>query len=220
MKRWHPQRQYQHGTRSLQTDARTTRSLLSPGTGTKGIYPASHMNKHATNPMPTDPDMTTMKERTMHKPLLTILLCVVLLGGCAGSPYYGSLNYQRTGQVLGGALGGVLGAQIGHGDGRTAAIIVGTLVGSAVGGAIGRTMDRVDRQRVRQAVWRNPTYTASTWRNPRTGVRYSVTPQRAYLDAARQLCRDFTIQAWIDGRIERIHGTACRQPDGRWQMQT
>lgn len=47
---------------------------------------------------------------------------------------------------------------------------------------------------------------------------YTVTPQRSYRDAAKRLCRKYTSPARIDGRDERVHGTACRQPDGIWRQ--
>jgi hypothetical protein len=31
-------------------------------------------------------------------------------------------------------------------------------------------------------------------------------------------CRDYTSTATIDGKVQRLIGTACRQPDGNWRI--
>ena len=117
--------------------------------------------------------------------------------------------------VIGGTLGGLLGSQV-DGDGRTAAIIAGTLIGAAVGGAIGRSMDETDRLKTAHALEATRTGVPSSWRNPDTGYQYTVTPTRTY-DTAGAPCRDYTVDAIIDGRREMVTGTACRQPDGSWR---
>jgi surface antigen len=30
-------------------------------------------------------------------------------------------------------------------------------------------------------------------------------------------CRDFTVDAKIDGKPEKVQGSACRQPNGTWK---
>lgn len=61
-----------------------------------------------------------------------------------------------------------------------------------------------------------PTHQSSSWQNPDTGYRYAVTPTRTYAEDARP-CREYTTEAWINGRRETVYGTACRQADGTWQ---
>lgn len=133
------------------------------------------------------------------------------LGGCA--------NYrpnEQAGMIIGGALGGLLGNQVGDGGGRTAAIIVGTLAGASIGGNIGRSMDDVDQMKTAHSLETVRTGVPSSWQNPDTGNRYTVTPVRTY-DTASGPCREYTIDAMIGGRIEKVYGTACRQPDGTWR---
>ncbi len=122
--------------------------------------------------------------------------------------------------VIGGALGGLLGAQAPskHDDWRTAAIIAGTMAGAAIGGSIGQTMDEVDRMKAAQSLEVVRTGVPSTWRNPDTGTQYSVTPTRTFVTSTGP-CRDYTINAMIEGRQETVRGTACRQPDGSWRTQ-
>ena len=83
-------------------------------------------------------------------------------------------------------------------------------------GNVGRTMDQVDRQKAHRTLEGNPTGQSTTWRNPDSGNEYEVTPTRTYEESGRP-CRDYTTEAWIDGRRETVRGTACREPDGTWR---
>ena len=111
--------------------------------------------------------------------------------------------------VIGGILGGVLGSQVGHGDGTTAAIIVGTLLGGAIGG---------DRLKTAHSLETVRTGVPSQWKNPDTGNSYAVVPTKTY-ESASGPCREYTIDAMVGGKPERVYGTACRQSDGSWKTQ-
>jgi surface antigen len=155
-------------------------------------------------------------EPTMYKTKIlatsVALSMAIGLGGCDYPP-----SKEQTGAVVGGTLGGVLGAQVGQGSGRTAAIIVGTLAGAMIGGSVGRTMDEQDRRNAAYALESQRTNQPYSWRNPDSGNEYTVTPTRTY-ETAGTPCREFTTEAYIDGRRDTVYGTACRQPDGTWQM--
>jgi surface antigen len=138
---------------------------------------------------------------------------VAVLGGCAVAP---ERQQEQAGVVIGAIVGGVLGSQIGHGSGRTAATIVGTMVGAAVGGTVGRSMDDTDRLKTAHALETVRTGVPSQWRNPDSGHQYTVVPTRTY-DSTRGPCREYTVDAVIGGRMEKVYGTACRQPDGSWR---
>lgn len=140
---------------------------------------------------------------------VTCLVCLAMLGGC---------NYTNrdTGQVIGAVAGGVLGSQVGDGTGRTAATIAGTMLGAYLGGYIGEQMDANDLERTNAALENNRSYEASTWHNPDSGYDYSVTPTQTY-QTSNGPCREYTTEAWIDGRRETVTGTACRQSDGTWR---
>jgi len=120
--------------------------------------------------------------------------------------------------VIGGALGGLLGNQVGGGSGRTAAIIVGTLAGAAIGGRVGQSMDDTDRMKAALSPENVRTGVNSSWKNPDTGNQYTVTPTRTY-DTGSGPCREYTVDAIVDGRSQKVHGTACRQSDGSWRTQ-
>jgi surface antigen len=143
------------------------------------------------------------------------LATLVSLTGCA--TYQG--QQEQAGMVIGGVLGGVLGTQVGGGRGRTAAIIAGTLAGAAIGGSVGRSMDELDRMKTAQTLETVRTGVPAQWRNPDTGNHYTVVPTRTYETSAGP-CREYTIDAMIGGRPEKVYGTACRQPDGSWRVES
>ena len=123
---------------------------------------------------------------------------------------------EQVGAVSGAVIGGVVGSTIGGGSGRTVAIVAGTIAGAVLGGKIGQKMDEADRIKAGQALETVPTGHRSSWKNPDTGAVYTVTPSRTY-EAGGTPCRDFTVDATVDGRPEKVNGTACRQADGSWK---
>lgn len=137
----------------------------------------------------------------------------ITLASCAAPP-----TREQTGMVIGSVLGGVLGSQVGRGHGQTAAIIVGTVAGAFVGGSIGKSMDETDRLKTAHTLESVRTGVPSQWRNPDNGNEYTVVPTKTY-DSAAGPCREFTVDARIGGRPEKVYGTACRQGDGSWRTQ-
>jgi len=143
-------------------------------------------------------------------------VAVVALGATVALSGCGPVNNEAVGMGVGGALGGVLGSTVGKGSGKTAATIVGALAGAYLGGQVGKSMDETDRLKTQQAFETSRTGQAYSWQNPDTQSSYAVTPTRTF-DGASGPCRDYTMDAWIDGRKEVVNGTACRQPDGIWK---
>lgn len=148
--------------------------------------------------------------------------------GTAPRPYYGpmgtdigilggSCNRQTVGTLLGGVVGGALGSRVGEGTGKTAATIAGTLLGMMVGGNIGRSMDDADRYCLGQVLEQAPDRGLVSWRNPDLQSEYRVTPTRTYEQSGRY-CREYTTESIVGGRPQSVYGTACRQPDGSWEI--
>jgi surface antigen len=127
-------------------------------------------------------------------------------------------RHEQEGMVIGGILGGVLGSQVGRGSGRTAATIVGTMAGAMIGGSVGRSMDDTDRLKTARSLETVRTGVPSTWRNPDSGNEYSVVPTRTF-ESSSGPCREYTVDAVVGGKREKIYGTACRQADGSWRVQ-
>jgi surface antigen len=138
---------------------------------------------------------------------------LILLLGCE------TTTHAQEGEVIGAVLGGVVGAQVGEGDTRTAAIILGTIAGGMIGRHIGQTMDDSDRMLAAQSLNDSRTGEPTTWVNPDTGHRYTVTPTRTYEESGGP-CREFTLDATVGGQTDQnVYGTACLQADGSWLVQ-
>jgi len=143
--------------------------------------------------------------------LLVAAALALAVAGCENSP-----TKQQTGAVGGAVVGGVVGSTIGGGTGRTVAIVAGAVAGGLFGAHIGAKMDEADRLKAAQALESTPTGQTSAWKNPDTGDTYKMTPTRTY-EASAGPCRDFSVDAQVDGKPETIKGTACRQEDGSWK---
>lgn len=142
-----------------------------------------------------------------------ILTALIFMHGCE------TTTHAQEGEVIGAVIGGVVGAQVGHGDTRTAAIILGTIAGSMIGRHIGQTMDDTDRMMTARSFNNSRTGEPTTWVNPDTGYRYTVTPTRTYEQVGGP-CREFQLDATVAGRTDQdVHGTACLQADGSWLVQ-
>ena len=148
---------------------------------------------------------------TLSKLCIAGAAALVLAAGCENPP-----TKQQTGAVTGAVIGGVVGSTIGGGTGRTVAIVAGTVAGAVIGGKIGQKMDEADKLKAAQALETTPTGQHAQWKNPDTGAQYTMTPTRTY-EASSGPCRDFTVDATVDGKAEKVNGTACRQADGSWK---
>ena len=145
--------------------------------------------------------------------MASVSVLALALAACTTVP-----SQQDQGVVIGAVAGGLLGSQVGGGSGRAIATMVGAVAGAAIGGKIGYTMDEQDRLKTSLALENVRTGVSSTWVNPDSGYEYTVVPTRTYEQSGGP-CREYTLDARIGGNIEQIYGTACRQPDGSWQVQ-
>jgi len=123
------------------------------------------------------------------------------------------------GAALGAAGGGLLGAAAGGG---ATGIAAGVLLGGLVGGATGSMLDSQDKRTAaattQQALENKPSGATTAWNNPDSGNSGTVTPVRTYQSASGQYCREFEQTVTIGGKPQKSYGTACRQPDGSWQI--
>lgn len=139
-----------------------------------------------------------------------------------GDGGYGSAGPKQTMGTVGGAvLGGLAGSQFGGGEGRLWTTGAGVLLGAIVGSNIGRSLDRADRAYMGQTTYgaleNNRAGQSATWRNPDSGNYGTVTPERTYQNGG-DYCREYSQTVTIGGQSQRAYGTACRQPDGSWQI--
>ena len=125
------------------------------------------------------------------------------------------VSNEETGTLTGAAVGGLAGSQFGHGGGHVAATAGGVILGGLVGGRVGHTMDDTDRLKLYHAMEMN---THETWINPNTGYRYIAEPVRTYHWRHYKYCRQYITRVFTGTRWDTVHGTACRAPDGGWQI--
>lgn len=130
---------------------------------------------------------------------------------------------KKEGGALFGAIGGaILGSNVGKGKGNVAAIAAGTLLGAALGAKVGESLDKADmayyNQSAQKALETTRTGTTTPWNNPDSGNSGTFTPVRTFQQAGGQYCREYSQTIIIAGQPEEGHGTACRQPDGTWQI--
>ena len=127
-------------------------------------------------------------------------------------------NSQLVGGALGAIVGGLLGSKVGKGSGKLAATAAGTLLGALAGASIAQSMDTADNECISKALDAAPDHKEIAWRNPDADAQYKVTPVRSYENRAGRYCREYITEAVIGGRTEKVYGTACRQPDGAWEL--
>ena len=161
---------------------------------------------------------TQMSAMKPSKPIIVATLCLALAVCEQGK------EKQTAGTLAGAGVGALIGSQIGGGKGALAAVAIGTLAGAWAGSEIGKSLDKADKayaQRTAQdALEYNKTGQTSTWRNPDSGHSGTVTPTSTYRTSEGSDCREFETNIYVDGKQERGVGTACRQPDGTWKVQS
>ncbi len=148
---------------------------------------------------------------------LVALLSAVLLGGCQSTG--AGHNQEVAGTVVGGTAGGFIGSQFGQGVGRWAGGAVGVVAGAIAGNAIGRYLDESDSGHARRAfssASRAPVGDTVYWENGRTGHWGWYQPTADGHSRYGNYCREFTMNANINGRSEQVTGTACRRPNSTW----
>lgn len=154
--------------------------------------------------------------------ILAGVLALLLLAGCAGNYDPGFGPKQTIGALAGAGAGALAGSQIGGGRGKLVATGVGTLLGAFLGSSVGKSLDRADQGYASQAQYQAlefaPTGSQVAWQNPDSGRYGTVTPLRTYQTTSGDSCREYSHNVSIDGRLERVHGTACRDAYGQWRV--
>ena len=149
--------------------------------------------------------------------VIVVALSALALGACEGRG-----DKEIGGTLIGAGLGGLAGSQIGSGTGQLAAVGAGVLLGGLLGSQVGKSLDRADQAYAAQTYSNTletaPTGQTSTWVNPDSGNQGTYTPTKTYQTDAGQYCCEFQQTITVGGQTESAYGTACRQPDGSWQI--
>lgn len=150
------------------------------------------------------------------KKIVILCLSSVLIASC------GNMNKQGYGTVIGATTGGLIGASFGKGGGKVAAVGLGMLAGAMIGNQIGKSMDEQDKQilemKSKQAMEYATTGSSVEWKNPDTGHHGSITPTKTFQRNRGEYCREFIQTVVIAGQEQKAYGTACRKPDGQWEI--
>ena len=133
---------------------------------------------------------------------LILALAMLVTASCA--------TKSETGAATGAVAGGVVGAVVG---GKTG-LLVGGALGGLFGYGVGRSIEREDQRQMAMALERNQ---AVTWTNPDTGVVYVLQPTQTFTQRGEP-CRNFRLEGDVERNQREYVGTACRQPDGSWQI--
>jgi len=145
--------------------------------------------------------------------IVTAAACSLALAGCQGMPR------EDQGALAGAAIGGAVGHNFGSGSGKVLATFAGAVLGAFAGGNIGRQLDAYDEQRAQRVLEYNETGSAATWVNPDRGHQVTFVPTDTYRRSSGQYCREYRTHVEVGHGVEEAYGTACRQPDGSWEIQ-
>ncbi len=159
--------------------------------------------------------------------LMTMTVASLALAGCATDGGYGGGGpggwgtKETVGTGVGALAGGLAGSQIGKGSGQLWATGAGVLLGGLLGNSVGASLDKADKAYAAQA--QNNAYSAPigqtiAWNNPQSGNSGTYTPVRDGRSSSGEYCREYQTTVVVGGRSQQAYGTACRQPDGQWQV--
>jgi len=168
----------------------------------------------------------------MKKLIATSSLAIILASVGTASVAHAN-DSKILGTLLGAAGGAAVGSNVGKGKGNIVAIAVGTLLGAGVGGSVGRSVGHNN-----SSYYKNTAYTNRYRANPVYGNTDYVIPNHQYVGynaqpvyshntltsvnaymPAQRYCREFTQTIMVGGQLKESFGTACRKPDGAWEIQ-
>lgn len=152
----------------------------------------------------------------MKKTVVKLMLPISLLSLVSCT----NVSNQDMGTVAGAVAGGLLGSQFGGGGGKVLATGIGAVAGAVIGNAVGKSMDATDRMKMNTALEHNASGKPAYWTNDRTNTSYTVTPVSNVTINGNPYCREYQTTAVVAGKKSQVYGTACRQPDGSWKVQS
>ena len=147
-----------------------------------------------------------------------VFAAALSLGACVSDQG----NKQIGGTLIGAGLGGLAGSQIGSGTGQLAAVGAGVLLGGLLGNSVGKSLDKADiayaERNAQQTLEYQPSGATTSWVNPDSGNSGSITPTATYQSETGRYCREYQQTVTVGGELQSAYGTACRQPDGSWEI--
>jgi len=169
-------------------------------------------------------DRTPPKRRRTRRVVATAMAALLSVGLVSGCVTDNMGSKQLVGSALGAGLAGWGASKIGSGKGQLAAIAAGTLAGAFLGGSIGSSLDKADQLNADQAQNQAlvaPVGQTISWSNPTSGNSGAVTTTREGTDnSTGAYCREYNTDIQVGGQTQSGYGTACRMPDGSWQVRS
>ncbi len=166
----------------------------------------------------------TQKPNRSFKRTAAAMMVAVLSLGTLSACVTDQGTKQVVGSVLGAGAGGYAGSKFGKGKGQLAATAAGAVFGGLLGNSVGQSLDRADQiyaQRAQQTATQAPIGQTIAWSNPNTGNHGTVTPTREGVQTqSGAYCREYQTEVIVGGNPQVGYGTACRMPDGDWQIQS
>lgn len=160
---------------------------------------------------------------------LILISSLLSLSACAdGNPMMrsdGNVSKGSIGTLLGAGGGALLGSKVGKGNGQLVGVALGALLGAGLGHSVGSSLDKADlayAERTSQSALETaPAGKPVAWNNPDSGNSGTITPTRTYQQVDTGLyCREYNQKINVGGKTQQAYGTACRQPDGTWKVQS
>ena len=154
--------------------------------------------------------------------IVSVVLIATTLSSCSSMMNTVEDNPKAVlGSLLGGAVGVGIAAAAGGGTG---AMLGAGLGGMLIGGFIGNRLDARDKRMASEAAQKafenNRSGQTSVWNNPDSGHSGTITPTRTTQLANGQYCREYNQTITVGGEQHQAYGTACRQADGTWKIQS
>ena len=118
-------------------------------------------------------------------------------------------------QPVGGSVGAMAGS--GPSGGARGNLRVGATAGDEARTLVDQQMSEKDRTHMLQVLEFNRSGAASSWSNTASNKAFTITPQETY-SGAQGTCRDYSATVNAAGNLEQSQGTACRLPNGGWEI--
>lgn len=147
----------------------------------------------------------------------TLTLSLFGLSGCQQTRG----NNTTTGALIGGATGALAASHIGKGSGKIAATMLGAFAGAVIGSEVGQYLDEIDRAKADDAFQQAanaPVGRTIEWKNPNSGHHGRIVHLREGMASGGEYCREYQSEVTIGNKVEKAFGTACRRPDGSWEI--
>lgn len=145
------------------------------------------------------------------KKISIILLCFIFLG-CENKTRSVSTLIGTGG---GGYSGYLIAKEMGNNKYLIPFAIAGALVGAYIGSEVGENLDSQVASTILETNKLNQT---TTWKNPDTDLKASITPTKTFKNDSNDDCREFEYS--YDHKGERSSGknVACRDANGNWVL--